>query len=163
MQLLLRSGGQIANVHMDQVGDQTVMVGEHSYRITRMAQRVRKLATRMWGAAAPAVLDQRLIFEATDSYIPGSQWGDSGSFSPAGGATVALGRWNEDATVAIALHELAHEMHMRAGGYDDSDGVLREALALLAEREAGLKREFDREPSLHRQQSGDRALGVVRL
>jgi hypothetical protein len=147
MQLLLRVGGQIATVTMDQAGEQTVLVGEHTYRIARMAQRVRKLATRMWGgAAAPAVLDQRLTFEATESYIPGSQWGDSGSFSPVAGATVALGRWDEDATVAIALHELAHEMHMRAGGYDESDGIMREALALLAEREAGLKRDFDREP-----------------
>ncbi|MEI8166133.1 MAG: hypothetical protein WCG26_07135, partial [Chloroflexales bacterium] len=49
-------------------------------------------------------------------------------------------------TVGIALHELAHEMHLRRGGYDFSDGVLREAVSLLAEREAGLMRSFEREP-----------------
>jgi hypothetical protein len=37
-------------------------------------------------------------------------------------------------------------MHMRRGGYDFADGVLREAVSLLAEREAGLLRSFEREP-----------------
>ena len=59
---------------------------------------------------------------------------------------MTLGRGDEDGTVGIALHELAHEMHLRHGGYDHSDGVVREALSLLAERESGLSRSFEREP-----------------
>ncbi|MCU0491589.1 MAG: hypothetical protein MUD01_08375 [Chloroflexaceae bacterium] len=147
MYLMLRVDGQTARVHMDNAGEQNLTVGEYAYRPARMAQRVRKLATKMWGRDLTSdVLDQRLVFEALDGNRAGTRWGDSGSFTPATGSTIALGRWDEDATVGIALHELAHEMHMRQGGYDDSDGVIREALSLLAEREAGLVRTFEREP-----------------
>ncbi len=147
MYLLLRVSGKQATINMDQAGDQTLTVGEHTYRLARMAQRVRKLAEKMWGnSLAPDVLEQRFYFEAIDSSRNSSRWGDSGSFTPAHGASVALGRWDEAATVGIALHELAHEMHLRGGGYDDSESVIREALAILSEREAGLVRTFDREP-----------------
>lgn len=145
MQLLLRANGQQVAVAMENAGEQVLLVGEHRYRPAHMAQKVRKLAARMWGAAlTPDILDQRLTFEALDEGRAG--FGDSGSFSPRSGSYVALGRWDEDGSVGIALHELAHEMHMRSGGYDDSDGVLREALSLLAEREAGSRRSFEREP-----------------
>jgi hypothetical protein len=145
MQLLLRANGQQVAMSMENAGEQVVLVGEHRYRPAHMAQKVRKLAARMWGAAlTPDILDQRLTFEALDEGRSG--FGDSGSFSPRSGSYVTLGRWDEDGSVGIALHELAHEMHMRSGGYDDSDGVLREALSLLAEREAGSERSFEREP-----------------
>lgn len=145
MYLMLRINGQIAQLDMEQSGERELMVGEHTYRPGMMARRIRKLATRMWGNdLAPAVLAERISFEAIDNN--GGRWGDSGNFTPANGVTVALGRWNEDATIAIALHELAHEMHLRDGGYDHSDGIMREALALLAEREVGMVRSFDREP-----------------
>lgn len=147
MQLLLRSGVQHMAINMEQAGDQTVQVGEYSYRPTQMARRVRRLATQMWGSdLAPGILEQRLTFEAFDGKMTVGSWGDSGSFSPASGSVVSLGRWDEDGSVGIALHELAHEMHLRSGGYDHSDGVIREALSLLAEREAGLNRSFEREP-----------------
>jgi hypothetical protein len=146
MQLLLRANGQQASIVMEQAGEQVLVVGEHRYRPAHIARKVRKLASQMWGSAlAPDVLDQRLTFEALDASRSGP-WGDSGSFSPRSGSYVSLGRWDEDGSVGIALHELAHEMHMRAGGYDESDGVLREALSLLAERESGLERSFEREP-----------------
>lgn len=147
MQLLLRSGGQRMAVDMERAGDQLVHVGEYSYRPTQMARRVRRLATQMWGGdLAPGILEQRLTFEALESGTTMGPWGDSGSFSPTSGSVVTLGRWDEDGSVGIALHELAHEMHLRSGGYDNSDGVLREALSLLAERESGLRRSFEREP-----------------
>lgn len=144
MQLIMRLNGQNISMDMERSGQQEVQVGEQSYRPARLAGRVRRLAVRMWPEMPPAVLDTRLSFEALDSR--GGRWSDSGNFTPATGSTVALGRWNEDATVGIALHELAHEMHLRQGGYDDSEGVIREALAILAEREAGLVRGFEREP-----------------
>jgi hypothetical protein len=147
MQLLLRSGGQRMAIDMERAGEQTLTVGEYSYRPVQIARKVRRLASQMWGAdLAPGILDQRLTFEAMDGGAIGSPWSDSGSFSPTSGSLVSLGRWDEDGSVGIALHELAHEMHMRSGGYDASDGVLREALSLLAEREAGLRRTFEREP-----------------
>lgn len=147
MYLLLRVNGQAMRLNLEQAGDQAVNVGDHTYRPARLGQRVRKLATKMWGPAmTPEILEQRLCFEALDSTRAGVRWGDSGSFTPATGVTVELGRWDEDATVGITLHELAHEMHLRQGGYDDSDGVIRESLAMLAEREAELVRSFDREP-----------------
>jgi hypothetical protein len=147
MQLLLRSGGQRMAVDMERAGGQTLNVGEYSYRPTQMARKVRRLANQMWGAdLAPGILEQRLIFEALDGGSGMSPWSDSGSFSPTSGSIVSLGRWDEDGSIGIALHELAHEMHMRSGGYDHSDGVLREALSLLAERESGLRRTFEREP-----------------
>jgi len=112
-----------------------------------MARKVRRLAAQMWGSdLAPGILEQRLTFEALDGGVGSSPWSDSGSFSPTSGSIVSLGRWDEDGSIGIALHELAHEMHMRSGGYDNSDGVLREALSLLAERESGLRRTFEREP-----------------
>jgi len=145
MQLLLRANGQQVAITMESAGEQVVVVGEHRYRPAHMARRVRKLAGQMWGAVlTPDILDQRLVFEALDNGRAG--WGDSGSFSPRSGSYVSLGRWDEDGSIGIALHELAHEMHMRCGGYDDSDGVLREALSLLAERESGARRSFEREP-----------------
>jgi hypothetical protein len=147
MQLLLRANGQQMAVDMDQAGDQTLSVGEYRYRPARMARKVRRLASSMWGAhMAPEILKDRLTFEALDRTSKGSPWSDSGSFSPRSGSVVILGRWDEDGSVGIALHELAHEMHLRHGGYDHSDGVVREALSLLAEREAGLIRSFEREP-----------------
>lgn len=147
MQLLLRANGQQAAINMDSAGDQVLMVGEHRYRPAHMARKVRRLTTQMWGATmAPDILNERLTFEALDNGRPAGPWTDSGSFSPRSGSLVSLGRWDEDGSVGIALHELAHEMHLRAGGYDDSDGVVREAVSLLAEREAGLVRSFEREP-----------------
>lgn len=147
MQLLLRSSGQRVAVDMERAGTQTLVVGGYTYRPTQMARKVRRLAAQMWGATlTPGILEQRLTFEALEGGIAASPWSDSGSFSPTSGSQVSLGRWDEDGSVGIALHELAHEMHMRHGGYDHSDGVLREALSLLAERESGLVRTFEREP-----------------
>jgi hypothetical protein len=132
---------------MERAGEQSLTVGAYSYRPNQMARKVRRLATQMWGAdLANGILEQRLTFEALESGAAISPWSDSGSFSPANGSVISLGRWDEEGSVGIALHELAHEMHMRSGGYDSSDGVLREALSLLAEREAGLSRTFEREP-----------------
>lgn len=146
MHLLMRVNGQKVSLDMERAGDQTLTVGEHRYQPARLARRVRKLATRMWGTfMEPDVLDSRFYFEA----LEGTAWSrevDSGNFTPAHGASVTLGRWNEDATVGIALHELAHEIHLRSGGYDASETVVREAVALLAERQAGLVRSFEREP-----------------
>lgn len=147
MQLLLRANGQQASITMEQAGDQRLVVGDHTYRPVQIARKVRRLAGQMWGGTlSPEILDQRLTFEALDGARAAGPWSDSGSFSPRSGSYVTLGRWDEDGSVGIALHELAHEMHLRSGGYDDSDGVLREALSLLAEREAGLVRSFEREP-----------------
>ncbi|MBP1464612.1 hypothetical protein EYB53_002705 [Candidatus Chloroploca sp. M-50] len=147
MQLLLRANGQQAVITMEQAGDQVLMVGEYRYRPAQMARKVRRLAGAMWGAdLASDILNERLTFEALDSGKPSGPWTDSGSFSPRSGSFVSLGRWDEDGTVGIALHELAHEMHLRRGGYDASDGVVREAVSLMAEREAGLERTFEREP-----------------
>lgn len=147
MQLLLRANGQQAAIKMDSAGDQVLVVGEHRYRPAQIARKVRRLATGMWGAElSPEILDERLTFEALDGGRASGPWTDSGSFSPRSGSHVSLGRWDEDGTVGIALHELAHEMHLRRGGYDTADGVVREAVSLLAEREAGLERSFEREP-----------------
>jgi hypothetical protein len=147
MQLLIRANGQQAAITMENAGAQVIAVGEYSYRPAEIARKVRRLAGGMWGAAlAPDILDSRLTFEALDGGRPSGPWTDSGSFSPRSGSYVSLGRWDEQGSVGIALHELAHEMHLRAGGYDASDGVLREAVSLMAEREAGLARGFEREP-----------------
>lgn len=147
MQLLLRANGQQAAITMENAGDQVLAVGEYSYRPVQIARKVRSLASGMWGAAlAPDVLNERLTFEALGDQRTSGPWADSGSFSPRSGSFVTLGRWDEQGSVGIALHELAHEMHLRAGGYDASDGVLREAVSLMAEREAGLQRSFEREP-----------------
>jgi len=134
-------------VDMERAGEQAVKIGEYTYRPLQMARKVRRLATQMWGGElAPGILEQRLTFEVLEGAAIASPWSDSGSFSPASGSVVSLGRWDEEGSIGIALHELAHEMHMRSGGYDVSDGVIREALSLLAEREAGLTRVFEREP-----------------
>jgi hypothetical protein len=147
MQLLLRANGQQATITMETAGDQVLVVGEHRYRPAQIARKVRRLATSMWGNdLSPEILNERLTFEALDGGRTSGPWADSGSFSPRSGSFVSLGRWDEDGTVGIALHELAHEMHLRRGGYDPSDGVVREAVSLLAEREAGLERTFEREP-----------------
>ncbi|NTU77802.1 MAG: hypothetical protein HGA45_00120 [Chloroflexales bacterium] len=147
MQLLLRANGQQAAIIMENAGDQVLVVGEHRYKPAQMARKVRRYASQMWGSEiGPEILGERLTFEALDGGRSSGPWSDSGSFSPRSGSFVSLGRWDEDSTVGIALHELAHEMHLRRGGYDHSDGVLREAVSLLAEREAGLVRTFEREP-----------------
>lgn len=147
MQLLLKANGQQAAINMDNAGAQVLVVGEHSYRPADMARKVRRLATAMWGSElAPDILNERLTFEALEGGRPNGPWSDSGSFSPRSGSYVSLGRWDEEGTVGIALHELAHEMHLRRGGYDASDGVVREAVSLMAEREANLVRTFEREP-----------------
>jgi len=145
MQLLLRSGGQQLMIDMERADDRPLTVGQYTYRPRRLAGKVRRLATKMWPDIPPTVLAERLTFEAVDT-VRDTTWGDSGSFSPRSGSVVMLGRWDEDGSVGIALHELAHEMHLYHGGYDDSDGVVREAVAMLAEREAGLRRTFEREP-----------------
>lgn len=147
MQLLLRANGQQVAINMDHAGDQVLMVGEYRYHPARMARKLRRLTAQMWGAAmAPDILNERLTFEAIEGNRASGLWNDSGSFSPRSGSFVSLGRWDEDGSIGIALHELAHEMHLRAGRYDESDGVVREAVSLLAEREAGLIRTFEREP-----------------
>jgi hypothetical protein len=146
MQLHLRSGGQQLVIQLENSEDRRLVLGEHTYQTRRLAAKVRRLAGDMWREhLTPDILNDRLTFEAADQ-PRAQQWSDSGSFSPRSGSFVTLGRWNEDGSVGIALHELAHEMHLRQGGYDDSDGVVREALALLAERESGLRRSFEREP-----------------
>ncbi len=147
MQLLLRANGQQAVINMDNAGDQVLVVGDYRYRPAQMARKVRRLTSGMWGSdMTTEILNDRLTFEALEVTRTGGPWADSGSFSPRSGSFVSLGRWDEDGTVGIALHELAHEMHLRRGGYDPSDGVMREAVSLMAEREAGLQRTFEREP-----------------
>ncbi|RRR73329.1 MAG: hypothetical protein EI684_08870 [Candidatus Viridilinea halotolerans] len=147
MQLVLRANGQQATINMDNAGSQVLVVGQYRYRPSHMAHKVRRLAHTMWGSELSSdILNERMTFEALDGGRTSGPWIDSGSFSPRSGSFVSLGRWDEDGTVGIALHELAHEMHMRRGGYDDSDGVMREAVSLMAEREAGLRRLFEREP-----------------
>jgi hypothetical protein len=147
MQLLLRANGQQAAITMENAGDQMLVVGEHRYKPAHMARKVRRYTAQMWGSElSPEILSERLTFEALDGGRPSGPWSDSGSFSPRSGSTVSLGRWDEDGTIGIALHELAHEMHLRRGGYDHADGVVREAVSLLAERESGLERTFEHEP-----------------
>lgn len=147
MRLLMRINGQKVSLDMERAGDQTLTVGEHRYQPARLARRVRKLATKMWGDFVdPMIFESRIYFEAEEGTYSWSREADSGNFTPANGATVTLGRWDEDATVGITLHELAHEVHLHSGGYDASELVIREAVAILAEREAGLVRSFDREP-----------------
>jgi hypothetical protein len=154
MRLYMRVNGQMRSLDMEQAGTQTMMVGNHRYHLARLARRVRKLATRMWGPyLEPGVLENRFYFEAMEVFHPRMLRDDGGNFSPGEGAWVVLGKWNEDETVGIALHELAHEMHYRhgQGRYDASDWVVREALALMAERESGLDRThiFTQEGTYH--------------
>lgn len=147
MYLTLRVNGQTMNLDMEQTGNQVLSVGEYRYRPVRIARRVRKLAMKLWGHnLTPDVLGERLCFEAMDDARIAGSWVDSGIFSPSSGSVITLGKWDENATIGIALHELAHDLHWRHGGYDESEGVVREALSLLSEREAGLIRTFDREP-----------------
>ncbi len=137
-------------LEMEAMGAHSIVVGTFRYQPARIAQRVRRLALRMWGdSLLPGTLEQRIYFDVMDPRT--HAWArdvDGGNFSGADGASVILGKWDEDVTVGIALHELAHEVHYRdgRGTYNDSDWVVREALALLAEREAGLQRSFEREP-----------------
>jgi hypothetical protein len=147
MHLLMRVNGQKVSLDMERAGDQTLTVGEHRYQPARLARRVRKLATKMWGDFLdPDVLDSRFYFEAVEGAYGWSPGGEGGNFSPSGGASVALGVVDESSTVGIALHMLAHELHYRSGGYEASEVIVREAVALLAEREGGLARTFEREP-----------------
>lgn len=147
MYMFLRIDGQMVSLDMEQNTRQVITIGGHRYRPARMARRVRKLAQKLWGDEFLAGgLDSRLYFETPDNAYDWRYEGDSGSFTTANGASVRLGRWNENETIGIALHELAHEMHLRNGNYERSDDVVREALALMVEREVGLVRPFDHEP-----------------
>jgi len=148
MYLHLQINDQRVCVEMEQTATETFTAGSYTYHPRRIALQVRKLATKMWGIAlGPGVLDKRLNFTTLDDLQPWAAQDDfSGSFSPSEGAMVVLGRWNEKATVGIALHELAHEIHLRNGGYEVSEELVREVLSILAEREGGLVREFSYEP-----------------
>ncbi len=147
MYLIVRVKGKTINLDMEYAGTEKLTIGTHQYHPARLARRVRKLATRMWRRdLPPAMLTERLYFEALDDGQMGGSWVDSGIFTPNSGSVITLGKWDENGTVGIALHELAHDMHYSSGGYDDSDGIVREAVALLAERESGLVRHFEREP-----------------
>ncbi len=147
MDMFLHINGQMVSLDMEQNSRQVITVGSYRYRPSRMAQRVRKLAKKLWGHEFTfRELDSRLYFETPDNAYDWRYEGDAGSFTAAHGASVRLGRWSEQETIGIALHELAHEMHLRSGNYDRSDDVVREALALLVEREVGLIRTFDHDP-----------------
>ncbi len=154
MRLFMRVNGQQVCLTMEHAGEQSLTVGQYRYNLARLARRVRTQATRMWGDyLAPHTLEQRFYFEAMEVAHPRGFRDDGGNFSPSEGAWVVLGKWNEEETVGIALHELAHEIHYGKGngGYDASDWVVREALALMAEREAGLDRThiFTQEGTYH--------------
>ncbi len=143
----MRVNGQKVSLDMEQAGDQVLTVGEHRYQPARLARRVRKLATRMWGNEVdPEVLHSRFYFEAMEGPYAWNRMDTGETFTPASGASVLLGTWNEESTIGIALHMLAHELHYRCGAYEESETVVREALALMAERESGLVRTFEREP-----------------
>jgi hypothetical protein len=147
MYLTLQLDGQVRTVDMEQLPLPELSLGGHRYSPPRIARQVRRQATRLWGRRLPPeALGARLVFDALDDRPAEQRIGDSGSFTPHQGSTVSLGAWPEAETIAIALHEVAHEMHLLDGGYDDADSVVREALALLAEREAGMRRAFEREP-----------------
>jgi Arc/MetJ-type ribon-helix-helix transcriptional regulator len=147
MYLTLPLDGRVQTVDMEQLPLPELLLGGHRYHPPRMARQVRRHANRLWGRRLPpAALGARLVFDALDDRPASQRLGDSGSFAPHTGSTVSLGAWPEAETIAIALHEVAHEMHLLDGGYDDADSVVREALALLAEREAGMQRLFEREP-----------------
>ncbi|NJP05998.1 MAG: hypothetical protein HC837_10425 [Chloroflexaceae bacterium] len=147
MHLYLQLNRRTMDLDMERTGKQVLTVGEYHYRPANIAQRVRKLTSKMWEpTVVKEVLAQRIRFETPDNARSWVYGGDSGSFSPYEGALVMLGCWDEETTVGIALHELAHEMHLRSGYYEESDEVIREALAIMAEREAGLMRVFEQDP-----------------
>lgn len=141
MRLYMRLNGQKACLDMEQSSPPSLTVGEYTYQPARLARQVRKLVNKMWkNRVPPEMLSQRLYFEVPEDARPWSYGGDGGNYTPADGASVWLGKWNEHDTACIALHELGHEVHYLSGGYDVSDWVVREAVALMAEREAGLNR-----------------------
>lgn len=147
MRLLLRLNGQKISVEMENSAPQTLVVGTYTYRPARLAQRLRKIVNKMWGdVMQPGTLDSRLYFEARDGASTWRQHIEGGSFNRADGALVTLGVWDEDSTIGIALHEFAHEIHWQHGGFEASDDIVCEALAIMAERESGLIRDFDNDP-----------------
>jgi hypothetical protein len=62
-----------------------------------------------------------------------------------------LGLVDETDTYNLVIHEVAHEMHFRQGGYNASDEVVQEAIAIMAEEEYG-SRSFDWNPHYTSQQ-----------
>lgn len=141
MRLFMRVNSQKVTFDMERTAPQTLNIGNHIYQPSRLARTIRKMANRMWGQAiGSGLLDERLYFEVIENSRPWSYGGDGGNFTPADGPSVFLGKWTEHDTACIALHECAHEVHYHDGGYDLSDWIVREALALMAEREGGLDR-----------------------
>jgi hypothetical protein len=149
MYLYMRLHGQKVHLNMEHESPQSLTVGQYTYQPARLARHVRKLVGKMWGQTIPPdLLQDRLFFEVIEDTRPWGYGGDGGNYTPAEGASVLIGKWNEHDTACIALHEFAHEVHFHGGGYDHSDWVVREAVALMAEREAGLNRThiFTEEP-----------------
>jgi len=122
------------------------------YDFGRILSETRLRFKELWGIECPPdLLKKRLHFSEERFFNRMLKNEHYGVYHRNTGANICLGLLPEEQTCNLVIHELAHEMHYRHGGYNRAEVVVQELVAIMAEEEYET-RQFDFDPHYTSQQ-----------
>jgi len=152
MRLGLVQRGTYKTTEFDDLTGYQLEVNGFSYNFGEIISEARYRVQSLWHIECPPdLIRQRLHFSEEKFFNRMLKSSQYGIFNPHTGAHVCLGLVGQTATHNLVIHEIAHEIHYRQGGYSRADETVQEAVAILAEEEFE-RREFDYNPHFSSQQ-----------
>ncbi len=152
MRLGLVQRGTYKTTEFDDLTGYQLEVNGFSYNFGEIIAEARQRVRFLWRIECPPdLISKRLHFSEEKFFNRMLKSSQYGIFNPHTGAHVCLGLVGQAETHNLVIHEIAHEIHYRQGGYSGADETVQEAVAILAEEEFG-QREFDYNPHFTSQQ-----------
>jgi hypothetical protein len=152
MRIGLVQKGNYKTVEYPDLTGYRLVVNDFTYDFGQILNVTRMRIEELWEIECPpGLLEKRLHFSEQRYFNRMMKNEHYGVFHRSSGAHVCLGLVDETDTYNLVIHEIAHEMHYRQGGYNTSDEVVQEAVAIMTEEEYGT-RSFDWNPHYTSQQ-----------
>lgn len=152
MRLGLVQRGNYKTFEYDDLTGYQLEVNGFCYNFGEIIAEAHRRIEFLWHTSyPPALLQKRLHFSEERFFNRMLKSQQYGIFNPHTGAHICLGLTPQEETHNLVIHELAHEIHYRQGGYSKADETMQEAVAILAEEEFGV-REFNFDPHFTSQQ-----------
>lgn len=152
MRIGLVQKGNYKTVEYPDLTGYRLVVNDFTYDFGQILNVTRLRIEELWEIECPPdLLEKRLHFSEQRYFNRMMKNEHYGVFHRSSGAHVCLGLVDETDTYNLVIHEIAHEMHFRQGGYHSSDEVVQEAIAIMTEEEYGT-RSFDWNPHYTSQQ-----------
>lgn len=148
---LVERGNYIMTEYNDLTGYR-LEVNDFGYNFSEIIEETGWRLKELWNVSYPEdIIRHRLHFSEERYFNRMVKNEHYGIFSRHIGAHVCLGLVNQAETYNLVIHEIAHEIHFRQGGYHRADDFVREACAIMAEEEYAI-RSFDWNPHFTSQQ-----------